>query len=120
MRTKNSANILHHYPASSPTYSNVNSSGNSPGDQLDMSHHLPPHVRTFYQPRHSHSSESSELPSYGNFQRGIALQPMDETMDSVATGYDDDDNTTTSGSYTIDAEELPVEIRMQKVPDVFV
>lgn len=85
----------------------------------DTLHHLPLHVRTFYQPKGA-GSPTSSVPSYGHFASGIyAARSVDETLDSVATGYDDDD-TTTSGSYTIDADEYPVEMRLQKVPDVFV
>ncbi|KAK3099155.1 hypothetical protein FSP39_000225 [Pinctada imbricata] len=120
IRMKNHPNILHHYTDKSPTYANVTPSDQVSADQIDLSHHLPPHVRTFYQPRSMHVSDIPEPTSYTTFQRGIMHQPMDDTLDSVATGYDDDDNTTTSGSYTIDAEELPLEVRMQKVPDVFV
>lgn len=41
-------------------------------------------------------------------------------MDSVNTGYDDDDNTTTSGSYTIDADDFPTEVKFDKIQDVIV
>jgi hypothetical protein len=41
-------------------------------------------------------------------------------MDSLNTGYDDDDNTTTSGSYTIEADDFPVELMLEKIQDVFV
>lgn len=59
--------------------------------------------------------------SYGHFQKGLHQRPyLDETMDSVNTGYDDDDNTTTSGSYTIDADDFPTEVKFDKIQDVIV
>ncbi|XP_011441904.3 protocadherin-1 [Magallana gigas] len=115
----NTPQYSHHpYSQSPPLYENLVSLQQYPlmGDTL---HHLPLHVRTFYQPKGA-GSPTSSVPSYGHFASGIyAARSVDETLDSVATGYDDDD-TTTSGSYTIDADEYPVEMRLQKVPDVFV
>lgn len=109
----------HPYSQPPPLYENLVELQQYPRLLGDTSHHLPVHVRTFYQPKAS-TSPASSIPSYRHFSSGIyAARSVDETLDSVATGYDDDD-TTTSGSYTIDADEYPIEVRIQKVPDVFV
>ncbi|XP_061164089.1 putative protocadherin beta-18 [Saccostrea echinata] len=108
------------YSQPPPLYENVMELQQYSKMMGDTSHHLPVHVRTFYQPKTSVSPTSS-IPSYGHFSSGLyTARSVDETIDSVVTGYNDDD-TTTSGSYTIDEdEEDPVEVRLQKVPDVFV
>ena len=109
------------YSQSPPLYENVVELQQYPPLMGDTIHHLPLHVRTFYQPKGAAPTGStSSIPSYGHFSNGIyPARSVDETLDSIATGYDDDD-TTTSGSYTIDVDEYPVEVRLQKVPDVFV
>lgn len=82
----------------------------------ELKNQLQPYYPLPRQQKLSFNSVTSEIPSYGHFQRGLSV---DETVESVATGYDDDD-TTTSGSYTIDNEDFPVELHFEKVHDVFV
>lgn len=49
---------------------------------------------------------------YGYFVSGIyVVRSVDEILDSVVTGYDDDD-IITSGSYIIDVDEYLVEMRL--------
>ncbi|XP_069129920.1 protocadherin-9-like [Argopecten irradians] len=85
--------------------------------QEELKHQLQPRYPYPRQQKLSFSSVGSELPTYGHFQQGLSV---DETVESIATtGYDDDD-TTTSGSYTIDNDDFPVELHFEKVHDVFV
>lgn len=79
-----------------------------------------PFYESVHQNRHLSYSDRDHI-SYGHFQKGLhQRQFLDDTMDSVNTGYDDDDNTTTSGSYTIEADEFPVEVMLEKIQDVIV
>ncbi|XP_060083215.1 protocadherin gamma-A4-like [Ylistrum balloti] len=82
----------------------------------ELKHQLQPCYSFPRQQKLSYSSVGSDVPTYGHFQRGLSV---DETVDSIATGYDDDD-TTTSGSYTIDNDDFPMELHFEKVHDVFV
>jgi hypothetical protein len=94
--------------------------------QTNMSSPRDPPNHPFYE--NVHQNQNRHLPysdrdhiSYGHFQKGLhQRQCLDETMDSLNTGYDDDDNTTTSGSYTIEADDFPVELMLEKIQDVFV
>ncbi|OWF37305.1 protocadherin-9-like [Mizuhopecten yessoensis] len=109
----------HYMDMSGRKVNNVNniSSGIIPQRfQEELKHQLQPCYPFPRQQKLSFNSVGSELPSYGHFQRGLSV---DETVDSIATGYDDDD-TTTSGSYTIDNDDFPMEHHFEKVHDVFV
>ncbi|VDI37920.1 protocadherin delta 1 [Mytilus galloprovincialis] len=106
----------------------VNKLGPStPHKQTNISSPRDPPNHPFYENINPHH-QNRHIPytgrdhiSYGHFQKGLHQRPyLDETMDSVNTGYDDDDNTTTSGSYTIDADDFPTEVKFDKIQDVIV
>ena len=96
-----------------------------PSKQTNMSSPRDPPNHPFYDKSTKHNryrtySDRDHL-SYGNFQKGLhQRQYLDETLDSMNTGYEDDDNTTTSGSYTIDQDDFLSEVTLEKIQDVIV
>ena len=124
-RYSDNQNQYMNVPSPNHYVSSISSGMISPRLHDELVHQLQPSYHTL--PTHNvsqkhppYGSTSSDIPSYGNFQRGLLIPSVDEVADSVATGYDDDDNTTTSGSYTIDNEDFPMELHLERVHDVFV
>lgn len=82
--------------------------------QPSSSHSLP-------HPKNVSFDSIPDFPFFGPQLYGRHTPSIDcsNTVDSFAT-FDEDDNTTTSGSYTIDTEEYPSDLRMHRLKDVYV
>ena len=104
---------------------------NSPGIQMGLSsfsnhQHQSPQMASFKSPIHRQPS-CDNYPVGPRYDRQNSRHSqnhfLNETLDSLATtAYDDDDNTTTSGSYTIDnnAPEDFIELNVTQLKDIFV
>ncbi|KAL5011918.1 hypothetical protein ScPMuIL_010469 [Solemya velum] len=85
---------------------------------------MPQHNSNHSLPQHKNVSFDSipDFPFFGPQLYGrhtpVSID-CSNTVDSFAT-FDEDDNTTTSGSYTIDTEEYPSDARIHRLKDVYV
>lgn len=103
-----------------------------PGIQMGLSsfstQHQQPHSSR-QRPHRQHSFDTfdnyRQVPNHSNSNKMFPHNNrlLDETLDSITTApYDDDDNTTTSGSYTIDnnTNEDFMELNVAQLKDIFV